>query len=81
MKKQKTDLHDLFAQYKIHIPKVNEMEQQLLDNNITLSEILCSLKNLKNDKTPGTDGFTTEFFKFFLDRPELIYIKILSMQF
>lgn len=59
------DLNDLFTQYKIHIPKVNEMEQQLLDNNITLSEILCSLKNMKNDKTPGTDGFTTEFFKFF----------------
>lgn len=27
--------------------------------------MLQALKNFKNDKTPGTDGFTAEFFKFF----------------
>ena len=35
-----------------------------------LGEILCTelgkaLKTMKNNKTPGLDGFTVEFFKFF----------------
>ena len=30
-----------------------------------MSELNLVLKNMKNGKSPGTDGFTAEFYKFF----------------
>lgn len=36
-----------------------------IENNISREEILTSLKGMKNNKSPGSDGFTAEFFKFF----------------
>ena len=30
-----------------------------------MDELTKALKNMKNDKSPGPDGFTAEFFKFF----------------
>ena len=47
------------------IPKLSENQKQELEGQITIEEALNSLKNMKNDKSPGSDGFTTEFFKFF----------------
>ena len=32
---------------------------------ITEKEVLNVLKNMKNGKSPGTDGYTAEFYKFF----------------
>ena len=32
---------------------------------ISDSEIYTVLKNMKNNKSPGSDGFTVEFYKFF----------------
>ena len=36
-----------------------------MEGNIKYSELAEALKNMKNSKTPGNDGFTAEFFKFF----------------
>ena len=36
-----------------------------LENDITLAEISNALKLMKNEKSPGPDGYTAEFFKFF----------------
>ena len=44
---------------------LNEEENQKLEGEISLTEIATTLKNMKNNKSPGPDGFTTEFFKFF----------------
>ena len=44
-------------------------EQQLCDGPITEVECLNAINGFKRDKTPGTDGFTAEFYKFFW--PEL----------
>ena len=48
---------------KIHNKQNNEAE--LLEGDIKYSELAEALKNMKNLKTPGNDGFTAEFFKFF----------------
>lgn len=47
------------------IPKLSNEEQHSLSGKITIEEATNSLKNMKNGKSPGTDGFTVEFFKFF----------------
>ena len=43
-----------------------------------LSEIGIALKNMKNDKTPGQDGFTSEFFKFFWVKLKYFVLRCLN---
>jgi hypothetical protein len=47
------------------LPKISENDKLSCENQITLVEISSALKELKNGKSPGSDGFTTEFYKFF----------------
>ena len=46
-------------------PKLNEDEANLLEGPITLEEAANVLSKMKNNKSPGSSGFTVEFFKFF----------------
>ena len=45
--------------------KLTNQAAEQLEGEISYSELLNALKNMKNDKSPGLDGFTVEFFKFF----------------
>jgi hypothetical protein len=36
-----------------------------LEGEITYKELLAALKRSKNNKSPGMDGYTAEFYKFF----------------
>ena len=45
--------------------KLLENEKQICEGALTLSECGQSLHDLPNKKSPGSDGFTTEFYKFF----------------
>ena len=47
------------------IPKLQKHMINNLEGNIDEHELLSVLKNMKNNKSPGSDGFTVEFFKFF----------------
>ena len=47
------------------IPTLTVQEKTSLEEKITLDEASIALKNMKNNKSPGSDGFTVEFFKFF----------------
>ena len=47
------------------IPTLTVQEKTSLEEKITLDEASIALKNMKNNKSPGSDGFTIEFFKFF----------------
>ena len=47
------------------IPKLDDSKKNSLEGHITIEEMLFSLKNMKNNKSPGSDGFTVEFLKFF----------------
>ena len=44
---------------------LSDSEAAEIEGKITYDEALQFLKKMKNDKSPGSDGFTTEFFKFF----------------
>lgn len=49
----------------IHTVKLSNEQSQSLEGLLTLEEISKTLKNMKSDKSPGSDGFTAEFFKVF----------------
>jgi len=51
--------------YNNNVKKISDSERILCDHDITEKEILSSLKSLHNGKTPGTDGFPSQFYKFF----------------
>ena len=45
--------------------KLKDWEKDMLDDPITFEIMEKSLNSLDNDKTPGPDGLTTEFYKTF----------------
>ena len=48
-----------------NIPLLNETEKSICEGNLTLDECYSSLKYFKNNKSPGCDGLTIEFYKTF----------------
>ena len=48
-------------------PKLSDEEQDELEGLLTYDECKQVLETFKNDKSPGEDGFTVEFYKFFLE--------------
>ena len=46
-------------------PKLSDIEAFGIEGEITLDEATRTLKNMQNNKSPGSSGFSTEFFKFF----------------
>ena len=62
---------------KIDIPKLNEVQNELLDSELCVTELTMALKEMSNDKSPGLDGFTTNFYKFFW--ADILFLKALSI--
>ena len=48
------------------IPTLSGEESELIEGKITYAEALAALSKIKNNKSPGPDGFSVEFYKFFL---------------
>ena len=47
----------------LDIPKVSDDENALLEKALTIEELKASLKSFQNNKTPGDDGLTKEFYE------------------
>ena len=58
------DLMDTFLSNK-NIPKLNEVDKQKCDDGLTLEDLTDAINNMALDKSPGADGFTTNFYKYF----------------
>lgn len=58
--------------------KLSDKDSQDLEGEILYSELAFALKNMKNNKSPGLDGFTVEFFKFFWVDIGLFILKSLN---
>ena len=62
----KIDVQDLnISDLVENVPQINQAEAEQLEGILELDELSESLKNMKNRKSPGSDGFTVEFFKVF----------------
>ena len=65
-KKETLERYNLAEKLKHYkVKKLTDQESNNLEGPVTKAEILKTLKQMKNDKSPGADGFTVEFFKFF----------------
>ena len=48
-----------------NMPKLSNMDKDICENDVTIEECSKALQLLPNNKSPGSDGFTTNFYKFF----------------
>ena len=55
---------------KFNFPRLNQKEIEIMNNPITSTESKAVIKNLPQNKSPGPDGFTGEFYQTF--REELV---------
>ena len=51
----------------MNLPYLEEQKKQDLEHEISVDEVWNALNGFQNDKTPGDDGFTKEFYKAFFD--------------
>ena len=61
--------------------KLSEEEKISIEGNITEYECACALRDMKNNKSPGSDGITTEFFKIFRNDLKSFYVNSLNYSF
>jgi len=47
------------------VNELNETQKEACEGMINEKEVKEVLKNMSNNKSPGSDGYTTEFYKFF----------------
>ena len=63
---------------KFNLPRLNQEKIEIMNNSIASTEIEAVIKNLPENKIPGSDGFTGEFYQTF--REELMTIPLKLFQ-
>ena len=61
---------------KCNLPKLNQEEIENHNRLITSTEIKTVIKNLLTKKSPGTDGFTGNFYQKFREELTSVLLKL-----
>ena len=64
-----------------NVPKLNENQISLLENDVIESEVLSALKSMKNGKSPGLDGLPIEVYKVLWNDIKLPFMKSLKFSY
>ena len=71
-----TDAQDFFLQGVEK--KLSEEDRRKLDDDFTKEEFQEALHELKKDKSPGCDGLTKEFYDFFWEKLQDVYLECIK---
>ena len=64
-----------------HLKRLTQLQAQSLEGLVTLSELGIALKGMKNNKTPGIDGFPSEFFKVFWCKLKFLILRAFNLSY
>ena len=66
---------------RVNLAKISSSDKIELDKPLTIDEMTNALKNMENSKSPGNDGLTVEFYKFFwIDLKHLLFNSFLESE-
>ena len=63
------------------ISKLSNLDKNNCEGLITEAECISALKNMNNQKSPGSDGITVEFYKLFWNDVKEFYINFINHSF
>ena len=79
--KEKNTINNDFINYK-HItdklPKLNREEQESIEREINIEDLKHIVYKSKNNKSPGPDGFSNEFYKSFWDQIQILLLQLMN---
>ena len=61
-----------------HRTKLSDIEKESCEGKISLQECHTALKAMSDNKSPGIDGFTLEFYKFFWNDIKIFLVRSLN---
>ena len=61
----------------LNLPKISHDSYMMLEQQIDIEEIKTAIKEMKNNKCPGTDGLPIEFYKIFWEDISDIYYELI----
>ena len=53
-------------------------QTQSLEGPMVFEELNCTLKNIKNNKTPGVDGFSSDFLKMIWSKLKFLILRVFN---
>ncbi|MEM6816943.1 MAG: reverse transcriptase domain-containing protein, partial [Bacteroidota bacterium] len=62
-------------------PKLSDEAKAALEGEINLDEADAAVKSMKHNKSPGSDGFTVEFFQFFWEDIRVFWVRSINLGF
>ena len=60
----------------LNLPRLNQEETENMNRPITSTETETVIKNLPTNESPGTHGFTGEFYQTFREELTPIFLKL-----
>ena len=75
------DTFDWNSLADLNVPILNSQLRDTLEGPLQMDEVFEVLKHMKNNKSPGIDGFTVEFMNFFLELFEKIFSEVIELCF
>ena len=68
-----------YAQIANNLTKLTDTEKQFIEREISLEDLKYIVFKSKNNKSPGPDGFSNEFYKIFWEQIKLLLLKLMIL--